>query len=100
MMDTIDCGILIKILFWPESFYRLKSEAQYNNINYKSEINQLKMLAKAGRGVCTGLCLYMYVCVCVNIAPSILNGAMLFPFLCIPKRVYFCKSQRTRIFTL
>ena len=65
MMDTIDCGILIKILFWLESFYRLKSEVQYNNINHKSEINQLKMLAKDGRGVCMGLCLYVCVCVCV-----------------------------------
>lgn len=63
MMDPTDCGILIKILFWPESFYRLKSEVQYNNINYKRETNQLKMLAKAGRGVCMGLCLYMYMCV-------------------------------------
>ena len=62
MMDTIDCGILIKILVWPESFYRLKSEVQYNNINYKSEINQLKMLAKAGsvHGFVS-----IYVCVCV-----------------------------------
>lgn len=63
MMDTIDCGILIKILFWPESFYRLKSEVQYNNINYKSEINQLKMLAKAG-SVHGFVSIYVCVCVC------------------------------------